>query len=228
MKLTICALTFNSEIFVEPFIKSLSNVKYDDLLIVGNASTDRTVELAESNGARVISTPCSRGKGRDLCAENAEGDIVMLCDIDNAYDIADFDWNGYDYNEINIFKDSLALTVWFLLGKKSILKEAHFGDINEHEDSAFFVKYKPKFHFGHYGSDMKRRGLNSYLIGESRPFYRAPAHYKVYGMPNKTLLETMRKMGVKYWLAGIAYLFGRKLKYSVVKDKKQKIYRMDP
>jgi len=60
----------------------------DGEVVVGdNGSTDRSVEIAESLGARVVHQPI-KGYGAALTAgiEAAEGDIIVMADADDSYD----------------------------------------------------------------------------------------------------------------------------------------------
>lgn len=57
-----------------------------EILVVDNASTDKTREVAEQRGARVITEP-GRGKGRAMRTgfESAGGDFVFMLDADYTY-----------------------------------------------------------------------------------------------------------------------------------------------
>lgn len=57
-----------------------------EVIVVDNGSTDRTREIAEAKGARVITEP-SRGKGRAIrtAFESVSGDFVFMIDADFTY-----------------------------------------------------------------------------------------------------------------------------------------------
>lgn len=57
-----------------------------EIIVVDNGSTDRTREIAESKGARIITVP-ARGKGRAMRAAFAsvDGDFVFMIDADFTY-----------------------------------------------------------------------------------------------------------------------------------------------
>ena len=63
-----------------------------EVLVVDNNSTDRSVEVALSHGARVIPEP-QRGYGRALRTglAAAEGEVIIFGDCDSTYDFSDLD-----------------------------------------------------------------------------------------------------------------------------------------
>lgn len=67
--------------------KSLKNVKHE-ILIIDTNSTDRTVAIAKSLGAKVISEP-RRGYGRAYKTgfARAKGDIIVTLDADSTYPV---------------------------------------------------------------------------------------------------------------------------------------------
>ena len=77
-----------------------------EILVVDNSSTDRSAEIAESLGARVIQEP-QRGYGRALRTglTASTGDVIIFGDCDSTYDFSDLDpfflplsINQYDFN----------------------------------------------------------------------------------------------------------------------------------
>ncbi len=57
-----------------------------EIIVVDNGSTDKTREIAEAKGARVITEP-NRGKGRAMrtAFEAVSGDFVFMIDADSTY-----------------------------------------------------------------------------------------------------------------------------------------------
>lgn len=63
-----------------------------EILVVNNNSTDRSAEIAEELGARVVEEP-RRGYGRALRTglSAATGDVIIFGDCDSTYDFSDLD-----------------------------------------------------------------------------------------------------------------------------------------
>ena len=63
-----------------------------EILVVDNNSTDRSAEIAEESGARVIKEN-RRGYGRALRTglKNAEGNVIIFGDCDSTYDFLNLD-----------------------------------------------------------------------------------------------------------------------------------------
>ena len=58
-----------------------------EVIVVDDRSTDRTGELAQAGGARVVANPRRSGKGRALRAgfESATGDVIAMMDADYSH-----------------------------------------------------------------------------------------------------------------------------------------------
>jgi len=78
--------TFNEEKYIEGTLRALKEQDYDEEfeVIIGDSySTDRTVELAQSYGARVTCMEKrSPGAGRNAGARAARGDVLLFLDAD--------------------------------------------------------------------------------------------------------------------------------------------------
>lgn len=98
-QLTVLLPTFNEELAIEPVLDEIvaalaqESIRYE-ILVVDDASTDATADLAERYGAdcwqrevRVIRCPENRGAGaaRKVGIRNARGDIVVMLDADGTY-----------------------------------------------------------------------------------------------------------------------------------------------
>jgi len=91
-KLSIVVPALNEEKTIAKVIKEIprhkiTNKGYDlTITVIDNNSTDRTREIAEKNGARVIYEP-SRGKGKAICTafKYFEGDVMFILDGDYTY-----------------------------------------------------------------------------------------------------------------------------------------------
>lgn len=76
---------FNEEEYIRYTVEALTLLPdVTEIVVVDDASTDRTAELAAHAGARVISMPCNSGKGAALNkgASKISADVVMLLDGD--------------------------------------------------------------------------------------------------------------------------------------------------
>ena len=83
MKITATIITFNEERNVARAIESLRCC--DEILILDSGSTDRTVELAEKLGARVVEAGWRGYAGqKNWAAEHASNDWILSLDADEA------------------------------------------------------------------------------------------------------------------------------------------------
>jgi len=83
MKITATIITFNEERNIARAIESLRCC--DEILIVDSGSTDRTTELAENLGARVIEANWRGYAGqKNWAADQASNDWVLSLDADEA------------------------------------------------------------------------------------------------------------------------------------------------
>ena len=76
---------FNEEATVAQVVKVARKLSYvDEVIVVNDGSSDRTVEEAESAGATVISHETNQGKGAAIKTgfKNSHGDIVAFIDAD--------------------------------------------------------------------------------------------------------------------------------------------------
>lgn len=76
--------TFNSERFLRRCLQSIRCQKYPriDIIVIDNWSTDRTRQIAESLGARVVSLKGIRSKARNVGVGLATGKFVFSIDSD--------------------------------------------------------------------------------------------------------------------------------------------------
>src|SRR4051794_39729368 len=90
---SIVVPAFNAEKTIERCVRSLSALQppADELIVVDDASTDRTAELAEAAGARVIRLSRNVGPGlaRNEGARAASGEFLAFTDADC---VARADW----------------------------------------------------------------------------------------------------------------------------------------
>ncbi len=86
MKITLVIPAYNEEERIEACLGSVlknSRGSFHEIIVVNNASTDRTQELAEKMGVRVvIETKKGTGHARQCGLEHATGDYVAYIDAD--------------------------------------------------------------------------------------------------------------------------------------------------
>lgn len=89
MSTSIIILTYNSSGFVGDLLKSLRTFTKDsEILVIDNASRDKTVELAKETGdAKVFETGENLGfaKGINYGAKKAKGDFLLLVNPDTRF-----------------------------------------------------------------------------------------------------------------------------------------------
>lgn len=83
MKISATLITLNEE---ENLPRALSSLSFcDEIIVVDSGSTDRTLDIAERGGARVIENPWTGFSGqKNFAAEQARNDWVLALDADEA------------------------------------------------------------------------------------------------------------------------------------------------
>ena len=86
LKLTACYMVKNEEENLPRSIDSLKNV-VDELIVVDTGSSDRTIEIANSYGAKVIETKWQDdfSTPRNIAIDNATGDWIIFLDADEYF-----------------------------------------------------------------------------------------------------------------------------------------------
>jgi glycosyltransferase involved in cell wall biosynthesis len=89
MKLTISMITMNEEGAVAKVIGDIRRVAPDAEIFLVDSSKDRTAEIAQSLGARVLKQfpPKGYGPAMDKAVRQANGDIVITLDCDDTYPV---------------------------------------------------------------------------------------------------------------------------------------------
>jgi dolichol-phosphate hexosyltransferase len=87
--ITVVVPAKNEELTLPEVLEQLRR-EYDDILVVDGHSTDRTVEIAKSFGARVIQDE-GHGKGAALrcCIPHLQREITVFFDADGSHEVAD-------------------------------------------------------------------------------------------------------------------------------------------
>lgn len=86
MKLSACMIVRDEQATLPRCLASFA-AEVDELVVVDTGSTDRTVEIAESFGARVVHWPWRDdfAAARNVSLEHATGDWCLLVDADNVF-----------------------------------------------------------------------------------------------------------------------------------------------
>lgn len=83
LTLSLCIITKDEEKNIERCINSVKNI-VDEIVVVDTGSKDKTVEISESLGARVIHTKWEDdfSKARNIAIDNATSDWILFLDAD--------------------------------------------------------------------------------------------------------------------------------------------------
>ena len=88
--------TYNEEAAIGQVIndvkKTMSQTSYDyEIIVIDDASTDKTVEVAEFHEVKVIKRSINRGSGasRKTGIRSANGEIIVMLDADCSYEASD-------------------------------------------------------------------------------------------------------------------------------------------
>ncbi|HEX6159377.1 MAG TPA: glycosyltransferase family 2 protein [Thermoanaerobaculia bacterium] len=89
MKLTVSMITMNEEGAVGKVIGDIRRVAPDAEILIVDSSRDRTPEIAESLGCRVLRQfpPQGYGPAMDRAVREAHGEIVITLDCDDTYPV---------------------------------------------------------------------------------------------------------------------------------------------
>ncbi len=89
MKLTVSMITMNEEAAVGKVIGDIRRVAPDAEILLVDSSRDRTAEIAEGLGARVLRQfpPQGYGPAMNRAVREASGDVVVTLDCDDTYPV---------------------------------------------------------------------------------------------------------------------------------------------
>lgn len=118
MQISGTIITYNEEDHIEQVVRSLQQV-CDEIIVVDSLSTDKTAEIAESLGARVVLQKyLGEGKQRNVTEQHTTNDWILALDADERLDeqmvetIKSLDFEdprvGYEFNR----KSYLGATHW--------------------------------------------------------------------------------------------------------------------
>ncbi|HWX54890.1 MAG TPA: glycosyltransferase family 2 protein [Verrucomicrobiae bacterium] len=82
MTLSVCVITLNEEANIARTLESVKSIA-DEIIVVDSGSTDRTVAIAESHGARVFAEPWKGfAAQKNSCLAKARYDWILSLDAD--------------------------------------------------------------------------------------------------------------------------------------------------
>lgn len=89
MKLTVSMITMNEEGAVAKVIRDIRRVAPDAEILLVDSSKDRTAEIAQELGCRVIKQfpPQGYGPAMERAVREASGDVVVTLDCDDTYPV---------------------------------------------------------------------------------------------------------------------------------------------
>lgn len=89
MKLTVSMITMNEERAVAKVIQDIKGVVPDAEILLVDSSKDRTAEIAQEMGCRVLKQfpPQGYGPAMDRAVREAAGEIVVTLDCDDTYPV---------------------------------------------------------------------------------------------------------------------------------------------
>ncbi len=135
IKISACYIVKNEEKTLPRSIDSLKSA-VDEIIVVDTGSTDRTIELAESYGAKVIKTTWQEdfSTPRNLAIDNASGDWIIFLDADEFFAYPD---------RVRPAIEKLANETTIIIPRINIDADNNNKEINRNNDLRIFrnVKY---------------------------------------------------------------------------------------
>jgi glycosyltransferase involved in cell wall biosynthesis len=146
MRLSVVIITFNEEKNIGRCIDSVKNVA-DEIIVVDSCSTDKTAEIAENKGARVILQPfLGYVEQKNMALGAASNDYVLSLDADEALDKQlegsilkakeNFSFKGYSMNRCtNYCGKFIRHGAWYPDRKLRLIdkNQAYWGGDNPHD-----------------------------------------------------------------------------------------------
>ncbi len=89
--ISVVMITMNEENAIETVVQDIRKFVPDAEILIVDSSKDRTAEIAESLGVRVIKQFPPRGYGpaMDMALRSGSGDVIVTMDCDNTYPARD-------------------------------------------------------------------------------------------------------------------------------------------
>jgi glycosyltransferase involved in cell wall biosynthesis len=122
-RVTVVFPAYNEEEGIARAVEDFGSVEYvDEVLVVDNNSSDRTAELAEQAGARVV-TESKQGYGHALqrgMREARDADLVILAEPDGTF-------MGVDVPKLLVYSDDTELVLGTRTTREFIWQQANMG-----------------------------------------------------------------------------------------------------
>ena len=89
--ITVAMITMNEEKAIETVVQDIRKFVPDAEILIVDSSRDRTAEIAESLGVKVIKQFPPRGYGpaMDMALRSGSGEVIITMDCDNTYPASD-------------------------------------------------------------------------------------------------------------------------------------------
>ena len=89
MNLSVVMITLNEEESIKIVVEDIKKYAPDSEILIVDSSSDRTPEIAESMGVKVIKQypPEGYGPAMETALRSAKGDVVVTLDCDNTYPV---------------------------------------------------------------------------------------------------------------------------------------------
>ncbi len=159
IKYSICATIYNSAHIIEEAIEALARLDNEfEIVIIDNFSTDGTIEKLEKYEDRIrfTSFKCSRGLGKQRAMDLSTGDVIILTDLDVAYEniseLVKIYENSYSKKIVNFSPKTKYCNAGIYIGKRKLFEYlGGFPDLNNSDD-AYFNKIAESFDLLEYAS----------------------------------------------------------------------------
>lgn len=91
MRISVIIPAYNEEQVIGRILDQLKVYNYHEIIVVDDGSKDRTIEIAQEHGARIVRHPYNIGNGAAVKSgiRAAEGDIIVLMDADGQHPPSD-------------------------------------------------------------------------------------------------------------------------------------------
>ncbi|HHY80981.1 MAG TPA: glycosyltransferase [Thermoanaerobacter sp.] len=199
MKISVIIPTLNCEKTIGKLLKRLKyqTQKADEIIVVDSESNDKTVEIAEKEGAKVLRIrrkEFDHGKTRNLAVENAKGDIIVFLSQDAL---------PYDkYLIQNIIKPLETGDIIAAYGRQIVDEKA--------KPTEFFARNfnYPKIEIIKSKEDIGKLGIKTFFFSNVCSAIKKEGFEQVGGFPSKIIMNEDMFIAAKFILSGykIAYV----------------------